>query len=237
MIKINFVQKIINWIQKDKKIIAVSLCSGLLITAAAGIYHTKAYSETIQTGIADSVVRFHVLANSDTQEDQGLKLQVRNAVLSSMKERMETCETKEETKEVLSASLEEIKETALKEIHKNGFDYTVKVFLSKDLFPVKTYGTITFPGGMYDALRIEIGEAQGRNWWCVMFPPMCFVDAACEEVTQESKTKLKGVLSTEEYEIVASADTPKQLTPQIKFKIVEWWQEKKAEGKHYVTKK
>lgn len=223
-------------IKKEKKLLLISFFCGIFITVTAGFYTTKMFSETIQNDIANRVVRFHVLANSDTQKDQQLKLCVRDAVLDYMKPYMQDCNSIEQSKEVLAKSLDRIKETALKEIEINGFEYDVSVFLSNDLFPTKNYGSITFPAGMYDALRIEIGEAKGRNWWCVMFPPMCFVDAACDDVSDESKEKLKNVLTQEEYEMIAYEEN-ELLTPKVKFKIVEWWQEKKAENKQYATRK
>ena len=223
------------YIEKEKKLLLISFFCSILITIAVGFYTTKTFSETIQNDIADRVVRFHVLANSDTQQDQQLKLYVRDAVLNYMKPYMQNCNSIQESKEVLSQSLDGIKKTAQEEIQKNGFHYTVSVFLSNDLFPTKSYGDIIFPAGMYDALRIEIGKAEGRNWWCVMFPPMCFVDAACDDVSNETKQELKKVLTQEEYEMIAYEQS-QELTPKVKFKIVEWWQEKKAKDRKYVTK-
>ena len=108
-----------------------------------------------------------------------------------------------------------------------GYDYKAVVSLEQTQFPVKTYGKLTFPAGMYDALRIEIGSGNGHNWWCVVYPSMCFVDAACGEVKPTSKVKLKKTLTKEEYEVV-SAKEQKKITPKMKLKVVELWQESKA---------
>lgn len=223
------------YIKKEKKLLLISFFCGILITIAVGFYTAKTFSETIQNDIADRVIRFHVLANSDAKQDQQLKLHVRDAILNYMKPYMQNCNSIEQSKEVLFQSLDEIKKTAEEEIQKNGFDYTISVFLSNDLFPTKSYGNITFPAGMYDALRVEIGEAKGRNWWCVMFPPMCFVDAACDDVNDETKQELKKVLTQEEYEMIAYKQS-EEFTPKVKFKIVEWWQKKKTKDRKYVTR-
>ncbi len=225
------------WFQKDKKVLAASLCGGLLFTFIfGGITATKTYSETIQQGIADSVVRFHVLANSDSKADQALKLKVRDAVLALMNGPLTEAENIEDTKKILLESKDKIKEEALRVIEDAGYDYDVNVILSRDLFPMKEYGDIAFPAGEYDALRIEIGAAEGRNWWCVMFPPLCFVDVSLDEVSPESKMQLKHVLSEEEYSIVTNAKAGDDIVPEVKFKVVEWWQEREASGRKFATR-
>lgn len=218
-------------LRKDKKIIMVSLAAGLAVTFLWGIHETKAYSDTIQSGIAEKVVRFHVLANSDEVFDQNLKLAVRDRILEEMGPELQKCADVKETKVLLQNSFGQIQETALDEIKKQGYAYDVKVSLKKDDFPLKHYGDLTFPAGVYDALRVEIGKAEGKNWWCVMFPPMCYVDAACGEVTESSKLRLSGKLTAEEYIVVTALEERKGISPKVKFRIVEWWQEKKIENK------
>lgn len=221
--------------QREKSRLMISLCAGILVTGILGI-GTKGYSDTIQKGIADSVVRFHVLANSDSEEDQALKLLVRDTVLQTLDGRLKMSQSKEETEEMLSGALEEIRDTARRVVQEQGYGYDVQVVLSYDLFPYKEYGEAAFPAGMYDALRIEIGKAEGRNWWCVMFPPLCFVEEGYGDISDEGKEELKAVLSEEEYAVVVSSREAEGLTPKVKLKIVEWWQEKEAKGKHFVTK-
>lgn len=236
----NGIELLGNQIKKDKKILLFSLGIGLLASFLWGIYATKVYSETIQTGIAQKVVRFHVRANSDTEADQRLKLDVRDCILSEMGPELEQCEDVEETKKLLSCSLERIQNIARKEIVAQGYHYQVKVYLTREMFPQKQYGDLCFPSGMYDALRVDIGAAQGHNWWCVMFPPMCYVDAACGKVTEETKGRLAGSLTAEEYTVVTSLESKQGVTPQVKFKIVELWQEKKSKdmnSKQIVCKK
>lgn len=215
--------------KKDKKIILCAFAAGLFTTVFCAYGAAGAYSEEIQTGIASKVIRFHILANSDREEDQKLKLAVRNRVLTDMKPFLEQCKNKEETKKILEASFERIRQSALEEIRRQGYGYDVKVSLCQDVFPLKQYGKLTFPPGTYDALRIEIGRAEGYNWWCVMFPPMCFVDAACDdgEIAESSKRNLAGALTEEEYTVIAAMEN-QELTPKIKLKIVEWYQELKS---------
>lgn len=218
-------------LNKDKKIILFSLVAGLVFTFFWGIHETKAYSDAIQSGIAEKVVRFHVLANSDEAFDQNLKLSVRDRILEEMGPELQKCVDVKETKKLLRNSFGKIQEIALDEIQSRGYVYDVKVSLQKDNFPLKHYGDLTFPAGIYDALRVEIGKAEGKNWWCVMFPPMCYVDAACGEVTEYSKVQLSGKLTAEEYIIVTALEEKKGVCPKVKFKVVEWWQEKKADNK------
>ena len=126
-------------------------------------------------------------------------------------------------KEVLcfiQENIEEIKSIAENTIIENGYNYTVKVSIGNFAFPTKSYGDITFPAGFYDALKIEIGKAEGQNWWCVMFPPLCFVDVSSGIVPDESKEILKENLSTEEYNLL-SENTE---NINFKFKLVEIFQ-------------
>ena len=151
---------------------------GVLFSLIFGAHWTKGYSEMIQHGIAAKVVRFHVLANSDSEKDQALKLQVRDAILQEYGTLLTECESKEETLAALENVRQEICETALGEVIAAGYDYPVSVSLVREEFPFKKYDDLIFPAGVYDALRIEIGAAEGKNWWCVLYPQMCFVDAA-----------------------------------------------------------
>lgn len=196
-----------------------ALAGGFLLCVLwSGIYASR-----IQAGIADGVVRFHVLANSDTAADQSLKLEVRDAVLAAFGEKLEGCTSKGESLAFLTACKEEIRQTAAAEIARAGYDYPVSVSLVREDFPEKTYGSLVFPAGVYDAVRIEIGEARGQNWWCVLYPQMCYVDAAWGEPTAEGREKLRQNLTAEEYAVVSAAEQTAQ-TPKIKLKIVEMWQ-------------
>ena len=196
---------------------------GVMFSLIFGAHWTKGYSEMIQNGISAKVVRFHVLANSDTEKDQTLKLVVRDRVLQEYGALLQNCENKEETLQALKQAQQEICETAMAVIMEAGYDYPVRVSLVREEFPFKKYDDLIFPAGIYDALRIEIGRAEGQNWWCVLYPQMCFVDAAWGYATEESHQRLKNSLTEEEF-LVVSAMEQERATPKIKLKILEFWQ-------------
>lgn len=163
--------------------------------------------------IRNSVLRMHVVANSDSEEDQCLKLKVRDAVLEAGKEYFDNSESAAQAEEKLIPVKDELERVAKKVVEENGYDYDVKVNIGNAYFPTKTYdGDVTLPAGEYEAVNVIIGSGQGHNWWCVMFPPMCLPAA-------ESDTELDEVLSGREYEIVKS--NPKF---EPRFKIVEWYE-------------
>lgn len=146
------------------------------------------------------ILRFHVRANSDTEEDQALKMAVKEDVVTMLKPLLEDCADVSESKQVIVANLQNIYTTAVNTITEQGYDYPVKVYVTEEEFPAKTYGDLTFPAGKYQALRVDIGKAEGQNWWCVMFPPLCFVDESTAVVDANGKEMLKENLTKEEYE-------------------------------------
>ena len=154
------------------------------------------------------IMRFHVRANSDTDEDQALKMAVKEDVLTMLKPLLADCESVEESKTVLIQNIQTIYERAIDTIVEQGYDYSVRVYITKEEFPAKTYGDLTFPAGDYQALRIDIGEAKGQNWWCVMYPPLCFVDESTAIISEDGKEVLRENLTEEEYEaLFASKDS------------------------------
>lgn len=153
------------------------------------------------------IMRFHVRANSDTQEDQELKMAVKEDVVTFLKPLLETCDSVAESKNVIVSNLQNIYTIAINTIVEQGYDYEVKVYVTEEEFPAKTYGDLTFPAGKYQALRIDIGEAKGQNWWCVMYPPLCFIDETTAVVSQDGKERLQETLSPEEYaELFATSE-------------------------------
>ena len=159
-------------------------------------------NQRIQEQIAGKVLRFHVLANSDTAEDQNLKLAVRDAVGSRMAELLSDVPDREACEQVVEARLPEIAETAQAVVREAGYEYEVHAAIEETEFPSKTYGKFTFPEGKYEALRVVIGEGEGHNWWCVMYPNMCFEGSMYEVVDESAGEELKKVLSKEEYRAV-----------------------------------
>ena len=153
----------------------------------------------IQKNIASEIIRLHVIANSDTVSDQTLKLQVRDSIIQDLQSVLKNSSSIEEARSILAKQLPQIQRKAEETIREKGYDYTVSVSLNQRYFPVKVYGDLTFPAGVYEALCLEIGKASGRNWWCVLFPSLCFVDETYAVVPEESKEKLQDSLSEEEY--------------------------------------
>lgn len=159
----------------------------------------------MQEDIAGKVLRFHVLANSDSKEDQALKLAVRDAVGVEMSEALAGVKDRAACEKIINANLNRITATAERVVAEWGYDYKVKAALEEVDFPVKTYGDYTFPAGKYEALRVVIGEGEGHNWWCVMYPNMCFSGSVYEVVDEDAGERLREVLSEEEYEDVLSS--------------------------------
>ena len=175
------------------------------------------YANTLSSDISNSLFRLHVIAASDSIEDQNLKYLVRDAIISYMNELLQSTSTKEEAIEIASSHSNDFKQIAEQVISENGFDYSVNLEIGNFSFPTKTYGDISLPAGYYDALRIEIGKAEGQNWWCVLFPPLCFVDVSSGIVPEESKEVMKESISSEGYSVISETDPG----IQFKFKILE----------------
>ena len=186
------------------------------LLALLGMQYGK--NQRIQEQIAQKVLRFHVLANSDTVEDQNLKLAVRDAVGSRMAELLSDVQDRAACEQVVEAHLPEITETAQAVVREAGYGYEVHAAIEETDFPSKTYGKFTFPAGKYEALRVVIGEGAGHNWWCVMYPPLCLNGESLEYADADM---LRDVLTEDGYEVVVlSSDN---VVPEIKFKTVEWW--------------
>ena len=164
-------------------------------------------NQRIQEQIAGKVLRFHVLANSDTAEDQNLKLAVRDAVGSRMAELLSDVPDREACEQVVEAHLPEIAETAQAVVREAGYEYEVHAAIEETEFPSKTYGKFTFPAGKYEALRVVIGEGEGHNWWCVLYPPLCFVDASSGILPESSKEIIKENISEEDYSYISEDNT------------------------------
>lgn len=190
------------------------------------IISATTYTNAVCSDISDSVFRLHVIANSDSSDDQNLKYLVRDNVLQYMNEITNGVTSKEEIIKIISNNLENFKKVAQSTVYDNGYTYEISVEIGNFNFPTKRYGDISFPAGYYDALRIKIGNAEGKNWWCVMFPPLCFIDVSSGIVPDDSKAILESELSEEEYKLVTGSEKE----TKIKFKIVEVLQNFKISG-------
>ena len=165
--------------------------------------------------IYDSVVRLHVLANSDSEYDQALKLQVRDGVLASTAELLSDCTTREQALEVIGANLDTIRRSAQEVIEREGAEYDVTVKLCEEDYPTKNYESVCFPAGRYMSLQVCIGEAEGKNWWCVLFPGMCLSAAS---KTDAEQAFIQAGLSPEQYKLVTESDGAKY---KLRFKFLE----------------
>jgi stage II sporulation protein R len=185
---------------KYKKII---LLLSLFILTFTYIVYPYIENE-VKEGFKNELIRFHIRANSDMEEDQALKLKIRDEILKEMKMKFKDTETIEESREVIEANMMEMKSITEGVIEKEGKDYEVNISLGQDNFPTRKYGNLVLPAGEYETLLITLGEGKGQNWWCVMFPPLCFVDISHsvaynlekeieveQEVEKEPKLKLK----------------------------------------------
>ena len=179
------------------------------------------YVEAISDNLYNSVFRLHVIANSDSIEDQNLKYIVRDNLLNYMNEKCKNLSSKDDVIQYARNNLTEIKQIAKNTIKENGYNYPVTVEIGNFEMPTKKYGDISFPEGYYDALRVKIGKANGQNWWCVMFPPLCFVDYSTGIVSDSSKQTLKETLSKENYRIISESENS-DIT--IKFKLIEFFE-------------
>ena len=179
------------------------------------------YVSAISDNLYNSVFRLHVIANSDSEDDQNLKYIVRDNLINYMNNSCKNLNSKDEVIEYAQHHLDEIKDIAKKTVKENGFNYPITVEIGNFEFPTKKYGDVSFPSGYYDALRVKIGNSSGKNWWCVMFPPLCFVDTTTGIVSDSSKESLQKTLSNENYKIVSENDNP-EIT--IKFKIIEFFE-------------
>lgn len=182
----------------------IFLCAALLILPIHG-----------EAGLYDNVIRLHVLANSDSEGDQALKLTVRDAVLEKTQTLLQNVDSKEEAEAVLRANLKELEAVAVSTLRQAGAENGVTVTLTKEDYPTKQYESLAFPAGEYLSLRVMIGEAKGQNWWCVLFPPLCLSGATKQDT---EAVCLSAGLSGEQYRVIADTDST---TYKMRFKILE----------------
>lgn len=178
------------------------------------------YVSAISNDLSDTVFRLHVIANSNSDEDQNLKYIVRDSLINYMNTLCCNSSSKEETIRIVSEHLNDFENIANETIKENGFSYVATVEIGNFEFPTKSYADITFPAGFYDALRVKIGNANGKNWWCVLYPSLCFIDTTSGFLPDESKVDLQNTLSDEEYKIISDKD---DMSINFKFKFIEFF--------------
>lgn len=192
----------------------------LLLLAAVLMFIYSSWKFNSQNTLnSDDFIRFHVIANSDSKEDQALKLKVRDGVITNLNKTLLKAKSIEESRTFIKSDLKEIENIAKGVVKANGYDYPVKANLGVRWIPEKTYGNLTFPAGEYEALNIVIGSGKGHNWWCVLFPPLCLIDSS-----QKGRAGIeefsKNELLAKHYKVLLENRNVKR-TLQLKFKSVE----------------
>ncbi len=193
----------------------------LIITIIVSIKGEVSKINQASEDYKEKLIRFHVIANSDSDEDQALKLKVRDEVINYLQPKLLESKSIKESEEIIKnyyANLENISKSIIDE---NGYKYDVRVSIEYSEFPTKQYSSVVLPAGEYKALKVVIGEGKGKNWWCVMFPPLCFVDESNGVIDKSTDEKLKEVLTEEEYDLITKKRESELNKTEIKFKIVE----------------
>lgn len=167
------------------------------------------YSKMNTGDVSSKLLRFHVVANSDNVYDQAVKLKVRDAVLKSIGPELSKCKTRQEAIQLLKQNISKIENISDQVLHSNGKQYNAKAEVGNFMFPVKSYGSITLPEGEYEALNIKLGNGEGKNWWCVMFPPLCFIDITRGITTTDTNRELEKVLSSNEIKSITTLNYSK----------------------------
>lgn len=187
------------------KLFIKSICVAFVLTVIFSILPFEAECSEI----SKETFRLHILANSDTENDQALKIKVRDKVLEYTEELFNNAKSKNEAEKVIAENIQAVNDVAYNEILNNGYTYPVKTEITNMYFTTRYYDNYTLPSGMYDALRVTIGEGKGRNWWCVMYPTICV------SPVEEQEEKAKEVFDDKQYDVVTNTKF------QYKFKIVE----------------
>ncbi|WP_027623648.1 stage II sporulation protein R [Clostridium lundense] len=209
-----------------KKLMTIITIIFIIVSISLGLPKVKTSIQ--QKHIANKLIRFHVIANSDMVYDQKLKLEVKDSILQYISPKLQKSKSIDESRKIIKNNDRAIKEIANKIIKKNGYDYSVNTTLSYENFPVKTYGNVSLPQGKYEAYRIIIGKGEGQNWWCVMFPPLCFIDITKGQIAyNETEKEMKSVLTENEYKAIDNriendkVNYNKDKKIKMKFKILE----------------
>jgi stage II sporulation protein R len=199
----------------------------ILLLSAYLIYSYKSthtYADNLQESISEKILRFHVVANSDTDDDQALKLKVRDEVLAYITPKLSASSSLNETLTIIENESTHIQSVAAEIVSLEGYNYPVNVEITNCYFPMKTYGDMILPPGEYQALKITIGEGVGHNWWCVMYPNICFVGNSTAVMPDESKEKLQHILTDEEYcSIFSNSDSKDDIKINFTSHFSKWF--------------
>lgn len=176
----------------------------------------KNYEKFIVKDLSNAVIRFHVRANSDSPQDQELKMKVKERIIDFLDENLGAANNTHDAAIFLENNTAQIVELATEVVHENGYDYSVTAGLGNSTFPDRYYGDVKLPAGSYNSYIVEIGTGEGQNWWCVLYPPLCFVDASTGVLPDESKETLKESISESEYEYVTE-DANQEISFRFKY--------------------
>ena len=203
--------------------------AGMARICADGMYgnadgSADVYEDAIRSP-EDVIVRFHVRANSDSEEDLALKYEVRDAVLAELADGLKTVEDDGAALRYIMQKLPDIRQTARAVVDEAGYDYTISAYVVREEFPIREYGELVLPAGTYRALRVDIGAAKGENFWCMLYPMMCYTMDAGAVVDSEDAEKLAQALDEESYEKLFVKRDAKPGDVKVKLKILEWLQD------------
>lgn len=193
--------------------IVISLLFGLMFSMLI-----MAYADETQKSIADSLVRLHIVANSDSQIDQSVKLLVRDAVIDELSPIISNASNPSHAQQIINDNLSLVEKAAQSVLKKNNLGYGATALCTISHFPTKQYENITLPAGNYNALKIILGNGDGQNWWCVMYPPLCFEGSIDGNMNSDAKTLLKSNLDSDEYALICQNSS---IPVKFKFKIFE----------------
>lgn len=201
--------------KKISLIVLLLFCISLFSGCTTRLDENRGYN---YDDVKDVLIRFHVIANSDSNEDQNLKLKVRDGIIEYLYPYLNGSKSIEESRNILLQNKSKVVDIAQTIIKDNGYDYTVTSELSRENFPEKSYGNIILPQGNYEAFQVIIGKGQGKNWWCVMFPPLCFIDITKGKIEEEES---KQALDNQINKTYKDEDNQIEQAPEFEFKIVE----------------
>lgn len=209
----------------------IGLLKKFMLAALIGLFVCVAVSAigNEQKDISKSVIRLHVIANSDSEKDQELKIKVRDAILNGANDIFNNIKSKEDASNTIKENIDKINALAQNEIKNQGYDYTAVCSLERTYFPTRQYENFTLPAGEYDALRVVIGKGEGKNWWCVMFPPLCTNGIE----NKEAVAYFEKNLSKDEFMLITSGSQNQSIV--FKFKIVELFEEFKNRVKNIIA--
>lgn len=196
------------------KNIVLALAIGLVMSTIIAIN-----SQSIQNDLANNLIRLHIVANSDSENDQAVKLKVRDRIIKEMGAAFEDTKSNDECRKIVRDNIDKIVEIANDELSKNGMEYGARAYFGRFDFPTKYYSNIVLPRGEYNAVRVELGGGDGQNWWCVMYPPLCFVEESKGKIGDKGDKVLKNSLNSESYDIITNGGD--KLDFEVRFKLVE----------------